>query len=167
VAKAGLAGRPDVAATGRLSIRRLTLFSPYRVAVGYLWNSIGAKVLPPLIHAHGHEQGFRLGIERAQGVERAAGYTQAKLEFCLTFRSPVCGQRVELRKGDVLARWSPSRRSRLCVTWIRRPGPSCQISARGFYSVISVTFEGGGSAVAGRVHPGIREDHQRGALGTP
>ena len=57
-----------------------------------------------MIHAHGHEQGFRLGIERAQAGERAAGYTQAKQAFCLSFPCPFCGQPVELRAGDALAR---------------------------------------------------------------
>jgi hypothetical protein len=58
-----------------------------------------------MIHAHGHEQGLRLGIERAQVAERAAGYAQAKQAFCLTFPCPCCGQPVELRVGDVFARF--------------------------------------------------------------
>ena len=57
-----------------------------------------------MIHAHGHEQGLRLGIERGQVGERAAGFALAKQTFCLTFRCPLCGQPVELRAGDVLAR---------------------------------------------------------------
>ena len=57
-----------------------------------------------MIHAHGHEQGLRLGIERAQAGERAAGYAQAKQTFCLSFPCPFCGQPVEIRAGDVFAR---------------------------------------------------------------
>ena len=57
-----------------------------------------------IIHAHGHEQGLRLGIERAQAGERAASYAQAKRTFCLSFPCPICGQPVEIRAGDVLAR---------------------------------------------------------------
>lgn len=38
-----------------------------------------------IIHAHGHEQGLRLGIERGQVGERAAGFAQAKQAFCLSF----------------------------------------------------------------------------------
>jgi hypothetical protein len=58
-----------------------------------------------MIHAHGHEQGLRLGIERAQVGERAAGYAQAKQTFCLSFPCPFCGQPVELRVGGVFARF--------------------------------------------------------------
>jgi hypothetical protein len=56
-----------------------------------------------MIHAHAHEQGLRLGIERAQAASRAAGYAQAKLAFCLSFRCPFCGQPVEIRVGDAFA----------------------------------------------------------------
>lgn len=33
----------------RLNLRRLVLLSLYWVAIGYLWNSIGAQVIPPLV----------------------------------------------------------------------------------------------------------------------
>jgi MFS family permease len=54
----------------RLSIPRLTLLSLYWVAIGYLWNSIGAQVLPPLIRgfvgqAH---QGTALSILESTGT---------------------------------------------------------------------------------------------------
>jgi MFS family permease len=54
----------------RLSVFRLTLLSLYWVAIGYLWNSIGAQVLPPLIRgfvgqAH---QGTALSILESTGT---------------------------------------------------------------------------------------------------
>jgi MFS family permease len=54
----------------RLSIPRLTLLSLYWVAIGYLWNSVGAQVLPPLIRgfvgqAH---QGTALSILESTGT---------------------------------------------------------------------------------------------------
>ena len=56
------------------------------------------------IRAKAHAQGFQLGANRAQAAERAAGYAQAKLAFCLTFPCPWCGHPVEIRAGNVLAR---------------------------------------------------------------
>jgi MFS family permease len=54
----------------RLSLGRLTLLSLYWVAIGYLWNSIGAQVLPPIIRgfvgqAH---QGTALSILESTGT---------------------------------------------------------------------------------------------------
>jgi MFS family permease len=59
-----------VVTPSRLSIRRLTLLSLYWVAIGYLWNSIGAQVLPPLIRgfvgqAH---QGTALSVLESTGT---------------------------------------------------------------------------------------------------
>jgi len=62
---------PTVATGGRrLSIPRLTLLSLYWVAIGYLWNSIGAQVLPPLVRgfvgqAH---QGTALSVLESTGT---------------------------------------------------------------------------------------------------
>jgi len=50
VATAGVSGPTALVVTpNRLSLRRLILLSLYWVAIGYLWNSIGAQVLPPII----------------------------------------------------------------------------------------------------------------------
>jgi MFS family permease len=71
VATAGVSGPTAIAVTpARLSFRRLTLLSLYWVAIGYLWNSIGAQVLPPLIRgfvgqAH---QGTALSILESTGT---------------------------------------------------------------------------------------------------
>jgi MFS family permease len=55
---------------GRLSVPRLTLLSLFWVAIGYLWNSIGAQVLPPLVRgfvgqAH---QGTGLAVLESTGT---------------------------------------------------------------------------------------------------
>lgn len=71
MATAGVSGPTAIAVTpARLSFRRLTLLSLYWVAIGYLWNSIGAQVLPPLIRgfvgqAH---QGTALSVLESTGT---------------------------------------------------------------------------------------------------
>jgi flagellar biosynthesis/type III secretory pathway protein FliH len=57
------------------------------------------------IHAHGHQQGYREGFQAGRDQGRADGYAEAKGVYCLTFRCPSCGKPVELRVGDVLARF--------------------------------------------------------------
>jgi hypothetical protein len=56
------------------------------------------------IHAHGYQQGYVEGLKAGRGQGRAAGYGAAKRIYCLMFPCPWCGQPVELRAGDVLAR---------------------------------------------------------------
>ena len=56
------------------------------------------------IHTHGYQQGNRDGFKAGRDQGRAAGYLEAKRMYCLTFRCPLCGEPVEIRAGDVLAR---------------------------------------------------------------
>ena len=56
------------------------------------------------IHTHGYQQGYLEGFKAGRAQGRAAGYAEAKRIYCLTFHCPLCGQPVELRAGDVLAR---------------------------------------------------------------
>ena len=65
----------------RLSIPRITLLSLYWVAIGYLWNSMGAQVLPPLVLRFvGHaSQGTALSILESTGT------------FAAIFVQPVMG----------------------------------------------------------------------------
>lgn len=71
MATAGVAGRSAaVPGAPRLRISRLALLSLYWVAIGYLWNSIGAQVLPPLVRgfvgqAH---QGTALSVLESTGT---------------------------------------------------------------------------------------------------
>ena len=54
----------------RLNLRRLVLLSLYWVAIGYLWNSIGAQVIPPLVRGfvgQAHE-GTALSILESTGT---------------------------------------------------------------------------------------------------
>lgn len=54
----------------RLNLRRLVLLSLYWVAVGYLWNSIGAQVIPPLVRGfvgQAHE-GTALSVLESTGT---------------------------------------------------------------------------------------------------
>jgi MFS family permease len=65
-----LALAPDSAPSRRLSIPRLVLLSLYWVAIGYLWNSIGAQVLPPLVRGfvgQAHE-GTALAVLESTGT---------------------------------------------------------------------------------------------------
>jgi hypothetical protein len=56
------------------------------------------------IHAHGYQQGYPEGFKASRDQGRAAGYAEAKRIYCLTFPCPWCGQPVEIRAGDVLAK---------------------------------------------------------------
>ncbi|MHB8489354.1 MAG: hypothetical protein ACYDCS_05660 [Candidatus Dormibacteria bacterium] len=56
------------------------------------------------IHAHGYQQGYLEGFKAGRAQGRAAGSAEAKRIYCLTFPCPWCGQPVEIRAGDVLAR---------------------------------------------------------------
>lgn len=57
------------------------------------------------IHAHGYQQGYLEGFKAGRAQGRAAGYAEAKRIYCLTFPCPFCGQPVELRVGEVFARF--------------------------------------------------------------
>jgi len=56
------------------------------------------------IRAHGYHQGYLEGLREGRAQGRVSGYAEAKRIYCLTLPCPWCGQPVELRAGDVLAR---------------------------------------------------------------